>query len=127
MPSILIHAVNVTTEKLLLPMVEATTTTAIPISKTTTAIITRLSGGGGVGGGGGVTSSSGGGGGTGVVGSSGGGPHGQSKRPTIIIYPTGKCNYLFYLLIRAIRKMLQFGENNLWAVYQKRIHLNIIK
>lgn len=60
MPGLLLNAANMTTEKLL-PMVEATTT-AIPISKTTTAIITNLS-----------------------VGS-----HGQNKRPTIIIYPTGK-------------------------------------
>lgn len=51
---------NITTEKLF-PMVEATTT-AIPITKTTTTIITNLSNN----------------------------SHGQSKRPTIIIYPTGK-------------------------------------
>lgn len=60
MPGLLLNAANMTTEKLL-PMVEATTT-AIPISKTTTAIITNLSAG----------------------------SHGQNKRPTIIIYPTGK-------------------------------------
>lgn len=60
MPGLLLNAANMTTEKLL-PMVEATTT-AIPISKTTTTIITNLSAG----------------------------SHGQNKRPTIIIYPTGK-------------------------------------
>lgn len=63
MPSILLNSTQITTEKLL-PMVEATTKAAaavIPITKTTTLFIKGLSN---------TT-------------------HGQNKRPTIIIYPTG--------------------------------------
>lgn len=66
MPSILLNSTQISTEKLL-PMVEATTKVAaavMPITKTTTTIMTSLS----------VHS------------------HGQNKRPTIIIYPTGAYN-----------------------------------
>lgn len=73
MASILLNSTHITTGKLL-PMVEATTkaaAAAMPITKTTTTIMTNLS-----------------------VGS-----HGQNKRPTIVIYPTG--TFIIYLLLSA--------------------------
>lgn len=73
MPGIILNAANMTTEKLLPTMVEATTT-SIQITKTTTTIITNLSAG----------------------------SHEQNKRPTIIIYPTGKLLYIYLLLCTLI-------------------------
>lgn len=71
MPSIQLNSSHITTERLI-PMVEATTKAAavaatIPITKTTSTIITNLS----------AASS-----------------HGQTKRPTINIYPTGSFHFL---------------------------------
>lgn len=91
-----------TTEKLILPMVEATTT-AIPISKTTTAIITNLSG-----------------------------SHGQKQRPTIIIYPTGKCALLISktnpltLYIKPQNSELYIASTNDYTASNKWFFLQII-
>lgn len=95
MPSIFIHAANMTTERLLLPMVEATTT-AIPISKTTTAIITNLSG-----------------------------SHGQKQRPTIIIYPTGKWYAYFISKSKPLTPYIQYIQYiHTIAIPLQRLHIN---
>ena len=101
MPSILLNSTNITTEKLM-PMVKATTT-AMPITKTTTRMIMNLS-----------------------IGS-----HGQNKRPTIIIYPTGMCIEVvpdhcleFYLECRCVCFVVCVCANE-WILSNPVVHCDL--